>query len=404
MMVVPVAFSAGSPLFQMQDDVESRWASFENPKGLRGEGAQENQGGKGHPYETFPTGDVKTLMDVSDSAGIIHRIWITIPDRSQKDLRSLRLEMFWDGEDKPAVSVPLGDFFGHLNGDMATFENGLFSSPEGRSFNCFVPMPFKKGAKITLTNEGTRVRMLFYDVEYTLQKKMPKDALYFHAFWHRENMTTREKDFEFLPKVEGKGRFLGVHFGVYTHPEDLGWWGEGEVKMFLDGDGEFPTIVGTGTEDYVGTGWGQGEYINRTQGCWVSDQDVGRYSLYRYHLDAPIFFHEELRVTMQQMGGTFHEDVMKMIDAGLPIKPVTVGSTKTYTLSHLLDKDKDMDLRDSEIQRNWTNYWRQDDFCSTAYFYLDQPTNNLPELQHRAERIEDLREAKKEDEKKGPGE
>jgi hypothetical protein len=384
--------------------VQSRWASFENPKRGKGAGGWENKGAKGHPYETFPAGDVKTLLDVEGHAGIVQRIWITIPDRDPKTLRSLRLDMYWDGEEKPAVSVPLGDFFGHTHGDMSAFENALFSSPEGRSFNCFIPMPFRDGARITVTNEGERVRMFFYDVEYSLVDRLPADALYFHAYWHRENPTTLEKDFAFLPRVEGRGRFLGVHFGVYTNPRDTGWWGEGEVKAYLDGDGDLPTIVGTGTEDYIGTGWGQGEYVNRTQGCWTADEKGGRFAMYRYHLDAPIYFHTGARVTIQQLGGSFHEDVLAMMDAGVPIKPVTIGNTKLYQLRKLLDEDPPADLRDPALARSWTNYWRQDDVCATALFYLDRPSSALPALQPVAERIADLREATKEDDAKGPGE
>ena len=125
-------------------------------------------------------------------------------------LRSLKIEMFWDGSVKPAVSAPFGDFFGVGPGQNTAFENELFASPEGKSFNCFLPMPFKKSAKIIVTNEGKQdLLMLFYDINFIKLKKWNKEDLYFHCYWHRDTATILGKDFEILPEINGKGRFLG---------------------------------------------------------------------------------------------------------------------------------------------------------------------------------------------------
>ena len=124
-------------------------------------------------------------------------------------MRSLRLQMYWDGNSKAAVDVPLGDFFVSNLGRTTPFQSALFASPEGRSFNCYIPMPFKKGARIILTNESAQdTAKLFYDVDFVLTKTLPPDALYFHACWRRQMTSGLGEDVVVLPKLNGKGRFL----------------------------------------------------------------------------------------------------------------------------------------------------------------------------------------------------
>jgi hypothetical protein len=143
-----------------------------------------------------------------------------------------------------------------------------------------------------------------------LEQQHGDDVLYFHASWRRESPTKVGRDFEILPRVEGKGRFLGANVGVLADPKNLGWWGEGEVKMYLDGDTEYPTLIGTGTEDYIGTGWGQKPFAGRYQGCYVSDDEAHIYSFYRYHVPDPVYFEKSARVTIQQIGGTSKKNVL----------------------------------------------------------------------------------------------
>lgn len=151
-------------LFEKALGAQTRWSSFENVKAQRAGAALENNGAKGHAFDRLAAGETKTLLDVGGS-GIVHRIWMTISDRSPEMLRSLRLDMTWDHASNPAVSVPLGDFFGIGLGRKAPFECALFSDPEGRSFNSFVPMPFRTAARISITNEsGKDLSHLFYDI------------------------------------------------------------------------------------------------------------------------------------------------------------------------------------------------------------------------------------------------
>ena len=236
---------------------------------------------------------------------MINRMWFTISDRSPQMLRSLIINIYWDNEDKPAVSVPFGDFFGIGLGKTAVFENALFANPEGRSFNSFVQMPFKEAARIELVNESeTDLPMVFYDVNLQLLKEWNNNYLYFHSYWHRDTLTALANDFEIMPAVSGKGRFLGSNISVHANPayKDC-WWGEGEVKIWLDGDSDFPTLVGSGTEDYIGTAWGQGQYINRYTGCPIADDKNRQWTFYRYHIPDPVYFKSGCRVTIQQIGG-----------------------------------------------------------------------------------------------------
>jgi len=368
-----------SPLFHYQD-LEPRWNSFENPTTEKGAGGIENKGAKGHPYDKLLSKESKVLLNVEGS-GIITRMWFTIQDRSPEMLRSLKIEMFWDGSAKPAVSAPFGDFFGNGLGRMVAHENELFANPEGRSFNCFIPMAFKTGAKVVVTNEGkVDLNMLFYDIDLVKTKSWNADNLYFHCFWNRDTATTPGIDYEILPTISGKGRFLGVNFGVIGNPlYQKSWWGEGEVKMYLDGDDDLATLVGTGTEDYIGTAWGQGKFTNRYTGCLVADTENDYWTFYRYHIPDPIFFKNDIKVTIHAMGGNQKNKVIEMLEAGIPLIPVTIQNEDTFV--KLMDLQQPVDLKNPELIDGWTNFYRSDDWSSTTYFYLDKPMNELPDLQ-----------------------
>ena len=297
--------AAQDPLYRLPDGVETRWASPENPRGERAAGGRVNAGRKGRPSVPLKAGEQLVLAEATGLSGTVRRIWLTVWDRSPQMLRGLRIDMYWDGARTPAVSAPLGDFFGVGLGRTASFESALFSNPEGRSFNSVVPMPFRTGMKIVVSNESGRdLSMLFYDVDYTVGDKHGPEVLYFHAHWRRESPTAMQKDYEILPRIEGRGRYLGTNIGVISNQQRYfkSWWGEGEVKVYLDGDRELPTLNGTGTEDYIGTGWGQGSYTHRYQGCSIADQERMQYCFYRFHVPDPVWFRKEVRVTIQQIG------------------------------------------------------------------------------------------------------
>jgi len=371
------AQSASAPLYVVPDGVETRWASPENPAAERGRGGTVNGGRKGSPFFVLKAGERRTLAEVKSGSGMVRRIWMTLNDRSPKMLRGLRIDMYWDGAKTPAVSAPLGDFFGVSLGRSVPFQSALFSSPEGRSFNASVPMPFRNGMRIVLTNEtGDDQPQVYYDVDYTLGDRFGADVLYFHATFHRTNPTTLRQDFELLPRVTGKGRYLGTNVGVIVDGERYGttWWGEGEVKIYLDGDQELPTLSGTGTEDYIGTGYGQGEYSHQYQGAPIADHERQRYAFYRYHVNDPVYFRREIRVTLQQIGFVWSRD-------GKPDQPLV---PPIYSASPGV---RELDL---EHLPQVNLFERADDYSSCSYFYLDRPENGLPPLAQLSERIRNL--------------
>lgn len=188
-------------LFKFDDNAHSRWASFENTEAKKGQGGTSNEGAKGYPYHVLQPGETVTLLNVK-GAGTVNRIWMTLDEFFHKpeEMRALRIDMYWDGSDTPAVSAPLADFFCAPLGKLIAFENALFASPEGRSFVSYIPMPYKTGARIEVTNESTEQHhRIFYDVNFMQLDKPIEGALYFHAHWRRESPTTLGKDFEILP-------------------------------------------------------------------------------------------------------------------------------------------------------------------------------------------------------------
>ncbi|MGC3943190.1 MAG: DUF2961 domain-containing protein [Chryseolinea sp.] len=375
-------------LFEIPADTETRWSSFENQKAEKGKGGSENKKAKGHPSEFMAPGQTKELMNYT-GAGTIKRIWITVSHRTQATLRAIRLEMYWDGASTPAVSAPLGDFFGVGLGLKTPFENALFSDPEGRSFTSYIPMPFRKGARVLLINESKSTVHLFYDIDFLQLKAQKPGALYFHTYWSRKPESKLGEDFEILPQVKGKGRYLGMNMGIITDPVyQKSWWGEGEVKVYLDGDKELPTLNGTGTEDYIGTGWGQGKFAHLYQGCLIADTLTREWAFYRYHVPDPVYFKSECKVTIQLMGGDMLAKVREYKKNGAKLTPVTVGIENG--LVTLLDNPKKLD--DTTFPNGWVNFYRSDDVSATAYFYLDTPTSSLPSIAAVAYRTAGLKD------------
>jgi hypothetical protein len=383
----------------------TKWISPENISGKKGAGGKANQGAKGSAFLTVKAGEQLVMMDVKGS-GIIRRMWLsgTIP-RSEEQRRMVRIDMYWDGSKKPAVSAPIGDFFGLGLGLSVPYKNALFSNPEGRSFNFTIPMPYRTGARIVITNESSAHALVWYDINYT-EEKVPDDALYFHAYWNRVMHTALGTDHVILPQVNGKGRFLGTNVGVIGDSAYRNtWFGEGEVKVFLDGDKQLPTLAGTGTEDYIGTGWGQGEYQDQYQGSLVSDSKNDVYAFYRYHVPDPVYFQKDCKVTIQQIGNTSVKNLRDMIARGVQLKPVWVfkqgSNADIFNLQGnppeqilLLDRPDIKGINDPMFDKEafGANFYRSDDVSSVAYFYLNKPFSNLPEMKDKQLQIEGMKE------------
>ena len=365
-------------LFNIPKNVETRWASCENLNAEKGGGGKEGGGRKGHAYKAeIAPGEVFTMAHQEEGCGIVRRMWITIPNRDKTGMLGFVIRMYWDGEEKPAVEVPLGDFFCQPWGIPTKFENAWFDNSEGRSFVCRIPMPFRKGFKITITNEtDAPSHHLFYDVNWTINDDLSENAAYFHSHYRREHKTTLKKDFEILPKTIGEGRFLGCTLGAIANQTEYQrfWWGEGEVKMYIDGDREYPTLCGTGTEDYIATAWGQGEYHCNWHGCPLADHEKMKYGFYRLHGPDPVYFHKDIRVTIQQIGCPNPDIDYYLRESGKEFERVV----------HDTFSNKDTENNNSVL------FERSDDWCATAYYYLNSPADTMPEIIPYEERIKDL--------------
>ncbi|MFO7946035.1 MAG: glycoside hydrolase family 172 protein [Armatimonadota bacterium] len=295
-------------------DAKTRSISAENPEGKKGGGAQADpdapdsaqgakmlgKGWKVRPCITLPAEETTEIADISGS-GVISHIWITVKEQAY---RNCILRIYWDGEDSPSVEVPLGDFFccGHSKRTKVN-SMPICVNPSG-GFNSYWPMPFRDGARITVQNQWHEdISGFFYQVTYQ-QMEVPDDAAYLHAQWRRSMGSRQQPEHVILDGIEGRGQYVGTYL-AWTQFSD-GWWGEGEVKFYIDGDSEYPTICGTGTEDYFGGAWCFGDTFSTPflgYPLWERQEEtVPKHGLYRWHIMDPIRFDEDLRVTVQELG------------------------------------------------------------------------------------------------------
>jgi len=266
------------------------------------------QGWKIAPYVSIAPQQTHTLADIRES-GAIQQIWMT----PQGIPRFMILRIYWDEQEHPAVECPLGDFFACGWGEFTQISSLAVCVNPRNGFNCYWEMPFRKGCKITVTNIDTDPIKVFYQINYALTD-VPENAAYFHAQFRRVNPLPYKEVYTILDGVSGKGNYVGTYMAWGVN--NSGWWGEGEIKFYLDGDEDFPTICGTGTEDYFGGAWcfenneatGYQEFatpysglpqIIRPDGFYRSQQ---RFGLYRWHITDPIHFDQDLRVTIQALG------------------------------------------------------------------------------------------------------
>ena len=371
--------AAANEDFEIPAGVEARWVSPENTTGAKGRGGMTNEGRKGSPWLVLNAGEKKVMADIQ-GPGVIRRIWATTYKRRPDLYRGLVIRMYWENQTVSSVEAPIQDFFGIPFARQVPFESSYFTNPEGRSYNCFIAMPFKQRALITLENQSPGDCMICYDIDYTIGDKLPEELAYFHARYRRENPTTPKKDFEILPRVQGKGRYLGANIGMrnigdYREPI---WWGEGEVKVYLDGDTEYPTLNGTGTEDFLGDGWGVGKFDHLYQGVLLSEEDNGVWGFYRYHVKDPIYFKTDIRVAIQQMFGASVEQYLKHI--------------KPENYPELVAGHKKFDPRDytEKNNRDWKNFEGYADVCATAYWYQTLPSPDFGPLDSYEKRMADL--------------
>jgi hypothetical protein len=302
-------------------NAQTRSISPENFTGEKGKGGMATEGtgtqqardlGRGwkiSPCIVIQPGEVRELANI-DGPGAIQQIWMTI---GGTPWRHLILRIYWDDQEQPSVECPAGDFFASGWGKFAQVTSLAVCVNPGNAFNSYWEMPFRKRCRITMTNIGLEKMTLFYQINYALTD-VPDNAAYFHAQFRRRNPLPYKEVYPILDGVKGQGHFAGVYMAWGVN--NCGWWGEGEIKFFLDGDGEFPTICGTGTEDYFcgsynfenqvtkqyqefTTPYAGLSQVLRPNGVYDAQT---RFGMYRWHIVDPVRFQQDLRITIQALG------------------------------------------------------------------------------------------------------
>ncbi len=315
---------------------QTRSISPENFTGARGQGGMSTdgpaanaarglgQGWKVSPYVVIEPGATFELADI-EGAGAVQQMWMTL---ARGKWRHTILRAYWDDQAVPSVECPAGDFFACGWERYAQVSSLAVCVNPGRAFNCYWEMPFRRRARLTLENRSDEQIYVYYQINYTLTE-VPADVAYFHAQFRRTNPLPYKEVYTILDGVSGRGHYVGTYMAWGVN--NGGWWGEGEIKFYLDGDGEFPTICGTGTEDYFcgaynfdpgsmernqpgarppgyqefNTPYAGMPQVIRPDGVYLSQQ---RFGMYRWHIADPVRFQQDLRVTIQALGWRTHRD------------------------------------------------------------------------------------------------
>lgn len=304
-------------------DAKTRSISPENYTGAPGKGAMATLkdgfakeaardlgvGWKVNPYIVIPAGETWEIANI-DGPGCIQHIWLTPTGR----WRNTIIRMYWDDQEQPSVEAPLGDFFCSGWNEYAGLSSLAVCVNPGSAFNCYWPMPFRKKARITLENRADQDVVMYYQITYALAD-VDEDEAYFHAQFRRSNPLPYKEVHTILDGVEGKGQYVGTYMAWGVN--NKGWWGEGEIKFYMDGDEEYPTIAGTGTEDYFCGSYNfedphtHDKYVAFTTPYAGLHQVITpdklynsqfRFGMYRWHITDPIRFEEDLRITIQALG------------------------------------------------------------------------------------------------------
>jgi hypothetical protein len=346
----PLSAASGKPV-----DGEFRlpeYACAQDYRSLK-QSSYDHSGGNGDAWP-IAAGGTKEVFN-SEGPGVITHIWFTIAADSSFHLKEIVLRIFWDGESKPSVEVPVGDFFGLNLGEYILYQSAFLNCSSVKALNSYFAMPFRKSARITVTNESKEKIDAFYsNIDYQLVPSLPERSLYFHAQYRQatpnkaENYPAGEKKLNpdgkmnyLLAETKGRGHLMGVTLGVLQNRDR--WMGEGDEMIFIDGEDK-PSINGTGSEDYFCGAWdfgGRGAAIpfanlyNGAQAISAAELAGGRYCLYRWHADNPVTFRKSLK----------------------------------YTIEHGHAND------------------RADCFYSVAYWYQTEPFTDFPQLPPAADRI-----------------
>lgn len=264
-------------------------------------------GWKVNPFITIEPGETFTMAEINES-GVIQHMWMTPTGNWNHTI----FRMYWDGEETPSVESPVGPFFGMAWHQFSPLNSLAITVNPGSAFNSYWKMPFRKSCKITMENISGEPMNLYYQIDYAVTE-VPEDEAYFHAQYRRSN-PTKGSLHTIIDGIKGKGQYVGTYLGVGVN--NVGWWGEGEIKFFIDGDKDYATIVGTGLEDYFcgsynfenkstrqyqeySTPYAGLHQVIRPDGVYESQ---ARFGMYRWHILDPIRFDGDLKVTIQDLG------------------------------------------------------------------------------------------------------
>lgn len=308
-------------------DAKSRSISPENFTGAKGEGGKSTKGTGSGPsrdlgqgWKVSPSVVIKahstfTMAEI-DGSGSIQHIWMTPTGTWRYSI----FRIYWDDEMQPSVETPVGDFFCMGWDQYSPLSSLAVCVNPGSAFNCYWPMPFRKKCKITMENMDDKDMVLYYQVDY-LETEVPSDAAYFHAQFRSVHSVPYKENYTLVDSINGKGQYVGTYiaYGAFNN----GWWGEGEIKFYMDGDTQFPTICGTGTEDYFCGSYDFDTHKKNDAGVETSGYTefntpytglaqvirgdghynvMQRFGLYRWHISDPVRFDKNLRVTIQDLG------------------------------------------------------------------------------------------------------
>src|SRR3954467_10882314 len=311
----------------MMSDAKTRSISPENFTGEKGKGGMATTGtgtnasrDLGQTWKVSPSIVIKSKTTYTiaemDGPGSIQHIWMT----PTGNWRYTIIRVYWDDETTPSIEAPIGDFFCMGWGKYSPLQSLAVAVNPGSAFNCYWPMPFRKKCKITMENIADEDMYLYYQIDYILTD-VPDDAAYFHAQFRRTNPLPSKQDYVLVDGIKGRGQYVGTYLAVGV--SNNGWWGEGEIKFFMDDDTKFPTICGTGTEDYFCGSYDFDtrkkneagvETVNYTEFCSPytglpqvirgdGHYDIAqRFGMYRWHITDPIRFEKNLKVTIQSLG------------------------------------------------------------------------------------------------------
>lgn len=320
-MLAAGAVAAASPEAQAQGGAAAAGSSFlpayaraQSYKSLK-QSSHDRTGGNADRFQIAP-GGVQEIFNAT-GAGVITHIWFTIASNSQDHLKELVLRAYWDGNAKPSVEVPIGDFFGLNLGNYQIYESEYTKCSPGRSLNCYFAMPYKRSARLTVTNDGsTQVGAFYSNIDYLSVPQLPDDVVYFHAQYRQSTPNVAvaganpkvnpdgKQNYVYM-EARGKGHLMGVTLGVLQNAN--GWWGEGDDMIFIDDEAK-PAIIGTGSEDYFLGSWDFGGLYNAQPFAHTmygapiisyAERYGGRWCCYRWHGDNPVTFERYMKHTME---------------------------------------------------------------------------------------------------------